>query len=61
MKNAAQEIQMTDAMVATITDRINLMLSNPEINAIYQSYPTRDAAQDFIWRAAVSTLLGLTA
>jgi len=59
MKNAAQEIQMSDAMVATITDRINLMLANPEINTIYQSKPTQDEAQTWIWAMAVSSLLGL--
>ena len=54
MKNA-----MTPEMIATVTARINLMLGNAEINAIYQSMPTKEAAQDWIWAMAVSSLLGL--
>ena len=54
MKNA-----MTPEMIATITSRINLMLENTEINAIYQSQPSKEVAQDWIWAMALSSLLGI--
>ena len=52
--------KLTSEMTATLNARVNLMLQNKEVNAIYQAQPTKEAAQDFILHAALCTLLGLT-
>lgn len=54
MKNSA----LTPEMIQIINNRINLMLSNPQINAIYQSFNTKEAAERYIFAAACATLIG---
>ena len=48
---------MNEQMIKTVIERANEMLKNSEINNIYQSFKTKEAAQDWICKAAIATLI----
>lgn len=49
---------MTTKMINTVTERVNEMLSNPAICQHYNSFKSKDAAQEWIIMAAIATLIG---
>lgn len=48
---------MTEQLIQTVTDRANEMLKNSEIAKIYNAMPTKDAAQAWLIKAAIATLI----
>jgi hypothetical protein len=45
-----------EQMTQVVTNRANEMLKNAKINSIYQSFQTKDEAQDWIIKCALATL-----
>lgn len=47
----------TEIMIKTITERVNEMLKNQKINSIYQSFDTKENAENWLIKSAIATLL----
>lgn len=48
---------MTSQMIQTVTNRINEMLQNSEINNVYQSFNSEEEAKNWITKTAIATLI----
>lgn len=48
---------MKNEMINTVIERANQMLLNSEINSIYQSFNSKDKAQDWLIKSAIATLV----
>jgi hypothetical protein len=48
---------MTTQMIKTVTERVNEMTKNVEIQKIMMSFSDNEEAQDWIIKAAIATLV----
>lgn len=48
---------MTQSMINTVTERINEMMKNVEIQKIMMSFKTNEEAQDWLIKSAIATLM----
>ena len=46
-----------ERLMKTVINRVNEMLLNTKINAFYQSFKTESETQDWIFKAALATLV----
>jgi len=44
-------------MTQVVIERVNKMLKDEKINAVYQSFKTESEGQDWILKAAIATLI----
>ena len=47
---------MSTEMINTVIERTNEMLKDSKINKIYQSFNTKDEAQNWLIKTAIATL-----
>jgi hypothetical protein len=48
---------MDDKMIKIVIDRANEMLKDGKINNIYQSFKTKDDAENWLLKSAIATLI----
>ena len=53
------EIDMTQTMINTVTERVNDMKSNVEIQKIMMQFATNEEAYNWLVKAAIATLIGV--
>ncbi len=49
---------MTQKMINTVTERINLMMKDERVQEIMMSFKTKEEGQNWIIKAATATLMG---
>lgn len=50
---------MTQAMINTVTERVNEMKSNVEIQKIMMQFSSNEEAYNWLIKAAIATLMGV--
>jgi 3-methyladenine DNA glycosylase AlkC len=50
---------MTTSMINTVTERVNEMKKNVEIQKIMMQFETNEEANNWIIKAAIATLMGV--
>lgn len=48
---------MTQSMIKTVTERINEMMKNVEIQKIMMCFESNDEAQEWLIKSAIATLI----
>lgn len=48
---------MTQSIINTVTERINEMMKNVEIQKIMMGFKSNDEAQDWLIKSAIATLI----
>lgn len=50
---------MTEQMINTVNERVNLMVKDPKVQEIMMTFENNDDAHNWVIKAAIATLIGV--